>query len=150
MATVKETGVDDQGLLDFYQDYFNSYPIYKDEKWQLYKAMGGKTLTYYKLFKGILGSYKRLKAKKIPASKDNGKSKVAWMTGGVLVFDRAGELVYVMEEKTGEEFDMEQIELAIQEARFRNVTNNMDASHVVGGSQTRRSTVSSELSTDLS
>ena len=27
LATVKETGVDDQGLLEFYEQYFHSYPI---------------------------------------------------------------------------------------------------------------------------
>ena len=131
MATTKETGPDDQGLLEFYQDYFNSYPIYKDEKWELYKAMGGKTIGFFKLLSGVLKANKRWKEKKIEKSKTNHKSKVAWMTGGVLVFDRAGELVYVLEEKVGEEFDMEQIQLAIQEARLRNVA---DTNSSTGGS----------------
>jgi len=144
LATVKETGVDDKGLLDFYRDYFNSYPIYKDEKWQLYKAMGGKTIGYYKLLKAALSSRGRLKTKKIRSSKDNGKSNVAWMCGGVLVFDRAGELVYVMGEKIGDEFEMEQLELAIQEARSRNIMADDDSTQ--DRVSARRSASSSELS----
>ena len=69
MATTKETGQDDIGLLEFYQEYFNSFPIYKDEKWELYKAMGGKSVGLLGMVKGIWRARARLNAKNIEASK---------------------------------------------------------------------------------
>jgi hypothetical protein len=118
-ATVKETGVDDQGLLEFYRDYFHSFPIYMDEKWQLYKAMGGRKLGILTILKGILGARKRFKQKNIKSSAGNSKSE-GWMAGGVLVFDKQGELIYVHEEQVGKPFDMDQLKLAIVEARRSN------------------------------
>ena len=122
MATVHETGVDDKGLLGFYQDYFNSFPIFLDEKWELYKAMGGKPIGFIGMLKALLHARKRLANKKIAFSKTVYKSKMPWMTGGVLVFNRAGDLVYILEERTGKELDVEQIRLAIQIARGEDVT----------------------------
>jgi hypothetical protein len=115
-ATVKETGVDDQGLLEFYDQYFRGYPIYKDEKWMLYKAMGGRKLGILSVLKAMIGSRKRLQEKNIKGSAQNHKND-GWMAGGVLVFDRKGELTYVLEEQVGKPFDMEELQCAIQEAR---------------------------------
>ena len=39
------------------------------------------------------------------------------MAGGVLVFNASGELVFVLEEQVGKEFDMELLQQAIQHAR---------------------------------
>jgi len=120
MATVKDTGGTDlEGLLEFHQDYFGRHAIYQDDKWQLYKAMN-INVGLFALFKGILGARKRYKEKGIQNSANNMKAREGWMAGGVLVFDKQGELVFVLEENPGEPMDMERLQLAIDEARSNN------------------------------
>lgn len=127
MATVKDTGYDDEGILEFYEHYFNRNPIFKDEKWNLYKALGGKKLTFAEIFQ-ILTSSRPRYSKGIRDSSmnanvtlvQNRKRQAGWLTGGILVFDRAGDLVFVLQETPGIPMDMEQVKLAIAEARMRN------------------------------
>ena len=40
-GVIKETGVDDQGLVDFCRDYFR-YPIYRDQGYAFYRALGDR------------------------------------------------------------------------------------------------------------
>ena len=42
---VKETGVDDVGLLEFYEKYFK-FPLYKDDELQIYKAQGNRKIKF--------------------------------------------------------------------------------------------------------
>lgn len=90
--------------------------MYMDEHWKLYKAMGGRSLSLWGLFKATLVAKPRWYSKGIPNSENNYRSD-PWMTGGVLVFNKYGNLVYAMEETVGEEFNMERLERAIQAAR---------------------------------
>lgn len=120
-GTIKETGVDDEGLLEFYQSYFDRHPMYADEKWQLYHAMGGRKASFWDLFKATAVAKPRWYRKGIPSSANNYLSD-PWMQGGVLVFDQKGSLVYAMEETMGEEFNMERLERAIQAARTLNAS----------------------------
>lgn len=126
-ATVKVTGTDDEGLLEFYQQYFNSYPVFKDEKWELYKAMGGKRIKIGPLLKAAFSLRNRLSkngvhdsakfwTRSLPANYNQG----GWMTGGLLVFDKSGELVYVLEEDPGKPLDMDLLEAVVHDARRRN------------------------------
>jgi hypothetical protein len=78
--------------------------------------MGGKKLGILSVLKAMLGSRKRLQQKNIKGSAQNHKND-GWMAGGVLVFDRRGKLTHVLEEQVGKPFDMEELRLAIQEAR---------------------------------
>lgn len=126
LGTVKETGVDDQGLLDFYQTYFDRHPMYMDEHWKLYEAMGGRKLSLWGLFKAMLVAKPRWYRKGIPSSENNYRSD-PWMTGGVLVFNKDGQLVYAMEETVGDEFNMERLERAIQAARNMYDTDGNEA-----------------------
>mmetsp|Transcript_77448 Transcript_77448/g.116411 ORF Transcript_77448/g.116411 Transcript_77448/m.116411 type:complete len:162 (-) Transcript_77448:127-612(-) len=116
MGIVKEVGVDDDGLVGFYQDYFDRHPIYNDERWKVYEAMGGRKVGFLGLFRAIFGASSRWKEKGIEISEQNRKTS-PWMTGGVMVFDKRGDLVYALEEDVGNEFDMERIEKAINGAR---------------------------------
>jgi hypothetical protein len=114
LGVVKETGVDDASLADFHTHYFHKLPVYKDEKWKIYKAMGGRNISVMGLASGFLRSRRRHAAKKIETIMGGGDG---WMQGGVLIFDRHGELRYAYDEKYGSELDMETINRVIQVAR---------------------------------
>jgi hypothetical protein len=141
MGVVKETGVDDNGLVEFYQDYFDRRPMYKDERWKVYEAMGGRKLGIMGLFRATFGAASRWKKKGIAASKTNFKTD-PWMTGGVMVFDKRGDLVYALEEGTGREFEMDRIEKAIKGAR------NINAAFPVEEDADTRTEISSTISAD--
>jgi hypothetical protein len=126
-ATVKETGVNDHALLEFYEQYFHSYPIYMDEKWRLYTAMGGRRFGVLTMLKGIFGARKRYQQKNIAFGKTNFNVE-GWMAGGVLVFNKQGELIYVQEEHVGLPCDVEALKAAIEEARRSNVAQNQRSS----------------------
>ena len=110
---MKETGVDDQSLAEFHTHYFGRNPLYKDGAWKIYKAMGGRKITAYKLMAGLARSLRRHKKKNIKTRMGDGDG---WMQGGVLIFDRQGELIYAYEENYGFELNMEQIEAIVKSA----------------------------------
>lgn len=112
-ATVKETGADDQDILDFYEKYFH-HSIYKDPNWGIYKAMGARKISGFGLIRGIMNSLNRYKQKNIDYTM--GKSD-GWMQGGLLVFDKDGNLRYAYEENFGEELDLDLLSAAVAEAR---------------------------------
>lgn len=114
---MKDTGADNEGLLEFYTEYFDRHPMYLDEDWKIYKAMGGKSVSIGNVLKAVFVSSRRWKAKGISHSAKNSKATEGWMTGGVLVFNKKGELVYFLEEQVGEPFDMDQLKAAIDQAR---------------------------------
>lgn len=127
-GTVKETGLDDDGLTEFHQSYFDRHTIYNDEKWQLYNAMGGKNVGAWNLFKATFSGMPRWYKKGISNSAKKDRTD-PWMLGGVLVFDKKGNLVYAMEETIGEEFSMARLERAIGAARTLNqVEDSAEAS----------------------
>ncbi|GAX09345.1 hypothetical protein FisN_6Lh286 [Fistulifera solaris] len=116
LATVKETGADDEALLDFYEKYFARHAIYQDEKWKLYHAMGGRKIGIGKAVLGSLKSFRRYRAKKIQAS-HNITTVDTWMLGGVLIFDRQGILQHVVEEDFGEPLDVHAIKKVIEDIK---------------------------------
>ena len=113
VAAVKETGVDDEALLEFYQDYFH-HPIYKDEKWRIFHAMGGKKLSLITVLKRSHALFRRTKSKGISSQVRQGDF---WTKGGVMIFNKQGELKYTQYEHFGKEFDMDAIREAIQDIR---------------------------------
>ena len=133
MATIKETGTNDKGLLEFYSDYFDRHSIYMDEKWELYHAMGGRKISAFKLVQRLILAQRRYTKKKIWHSSGNANPKAAksnWMTGGVLVFNRKGEVTFVLEESVGKPFDMAMLEAAIDEARTRSSSSSDGSSGI--------------------
>jgi hypothetical protein len=113
VGAIKETGVDDAALLDFYDTYFH-FPIYKDAKWDIYHAMGGRKISTWNLLKNTSQALKRYKEKKIVNIPFGGD---LWTQGGVLIFDKGGELRHAFYENYGDEYDMDELRKAIQEAR---------------------------------
>jgi hypothetical protein len=112
-AIVKETGIEEKGILTFYDDYFH-FPIYKDEKWSIYKAMGERTLTPFKLLKRCLAARPRWVEKGIPNRIKGGD---IWVQGGVLLFKK-GKLRYAYEEEYGKELAITDIRTAIKSLQF--------------------------------
>lgn len=64
LAIVKETGVDDEGLREFRNDYF-PYPTYKDQERVFYTALGSGKISFgfnpLGIIKMIQDSFKRIK-----------------------------------------------------------------------------------------
>jgi hypothetical protein len=113
VGAIKETGVDNAALLNFYDNYFR-FPIYKDTKWDIYHAMGGRKISVWQALTKTSGLLKRWKQKNIVNDSTRGD---IWTQGGVLIFDKHGELRYCFYENFGDEFDMDELRNAIQEAR---------------------------------
>jgi hypothetical protein len=103
-AIVKEVGAEEQGILTFFADYFR-FPIYKDEKWKTYKAMGDRKLSKMKLLKNFFAAKGRWAKKGIPNRLKGGD---IWTEGGILLFKR-GKLRYAYEETYGEELALADI-----------------------------------------
>jgi hypothetical protein len=114
VGAIKETGgVDHAGLLDFYDTYFH-FPIYKDSKWDIYHAMGGRKISVWQALTKTSGLLKRWKQKNIVNDSTGGD---IWTQGGVLIFDKHGELRYCFYENFGDEYNMDELRNAIQEVR---------------------------------
>lgn len=118
-GTVKETGVDDEGLSEFYHSYYK-FPLYRDVGLETYAAFGNKsvmssvsTWNPFKIYRGYKEMKQRLEKKKIEGNlKGEGVTK-----GGVFVLNTDGEVVYALEEETGSPLEMEEIEAAMESLR---------------------------------
>jgi hypothetical protein len=112
-GTVKETCVDDVGLLEFYDSYF-TFPLFRDVELQLYTALGSrkiglKTWNPFRLYRGYKELGSRMSEKKIEGNlKGEGM-----IQGGVLVFGASGQIEYAYEEDVGEPLEMDDIRAAI-------------------------------------
>jgi hypothetical protein len=113
VGAIKETGVDNAALVDFYDTYFH-FPIYKDTQWQIYHAMGGRKISTWNLLKNAIKLNKRYNKKNIVNVPFGGD---IWTQGGVLIFDKHGVLRSCFYETFGDEFDTNELRQAIQEAR---------------------------------
>jgi len=114
---VKEVGVDDPGLYDFYNDYF-TYPLYKDESQTFYTALGTRKLAIstwnpIKMFRGMRNMSKRLSKKNISG---NYKGE-GIVQGGIIIFDAAGKARFAYREETGSEVPVEDIIAVVKELR---------------------------------
>jgi thiol-disulfide isomerase/thioredoxin len=114
MGVVKESGsaATDEALLNFYQGYFR-HPIYQDSKWEIYHALGGRKISVWNVLSSVRALQKRWASKNIV----NQPQGEVWMQGGVLVFDKRGELRHVMYEKFGEMFDTDALDVVIHKIK---------------------------------
>jgi hypothetical protein len=113
-GTVKETGVDDEGLTDFYNDSF-TFPLYKDEGLVFYNDFYGRrklrlsTYNPFRLYSGYKTMMGRVKNKGL-AGNLVGEGLVQ---GGIIIFGKDGKAKYAYEELTGEEVPIEDILAAV-------------------------------------
>lgn len=111
---IKEVGVDDEGLAEFYNKYY-TYPLYKDDKLAVYQAFGNRkiklnTWNPIKLYKGYKEMTKRVAKEKNITGNLKGEGIIQ---GGVLVLDKQGQIQYVYEEDIGNELEMKDIQAAV-------------------------------------
>jgi hypothetical protein len=106
---IKETGVDDKALLDFYADYF-TFPIYKDHEQDSFRFLGNRKISVWRLLKAQPRLYQRYHKKGIKNVPFGGD---IFTQGGVLLFKK-GQLRYVYYERFGDELDMEALSWAIR------------------------------------
>jgi hypothetical protein len=114
-GTVKEIGVDDAGLTEFYTDHY-TYPLFKDDGLVFYNDFFGKkkikltTYNPFKLYSGYNAMTQRMKEKKL----DGNLKGEGMVQGGVIIFDKNGKARYAYEEETGKELVMEEIIAALK------------------------------------
>ncbi|KAL3822285.1 hypothetical protein ACHAXA_005918 [Cyclostephanos tholiformis] len=114
-GTVKEIGVDDAGLTEFYEDYY-TYPLFRDDGLVFYNDFFGKrrikltTYNPFKLYSGYNSMTSRLREKKL----DGNLKGEGIVQGGIIIFDKDGRARYAYEEDVGKELVMEDIIAALK------------------------------------
>ena len=121
-AVVKEVGIDDQGLVEFHNDYF-PYPLYRDQGYAFYRALGdrkafGAILNPFSIFSMAFDGVRRLWRKKIGGNlKGEGI-----IQGGILIFDKQGLPISMYQEETGVDLPVADLVNALQCIRKRQET----------------------------
>lgn len=113
-AIIKEINVDNEGLLALYQKYFR-FPFFRDPNLALYTALGDRRVGIVpnpiKIIKRYYEVRKRLKDK---GMKGNiiGKGE-GMILGGIIIFDRKGNVRYGYQEEFTRELPVDQIRQAL-------------------------------------
>ena len=119
---IKETGVDDEGLVEYYSKYF-TYPLYRDQSFAFYQALGDRKIGVGFLFNPMslvslaCEAWQRVKSKKIEGNL-RGEGLVQ---GGILVFDTKGRPLAMHQEQTGQDLPVADLVRALQVVRRQNV-----------------------------
>lgn len=91
-AVIKEINVDNEGLLHLYQNFFH-FPFFLDSKRALYSVMGDRRITNpFPLFLRYREIRSRLNKKSVKGNMIGAGEGL--LLGGVLIFNRKGELRY--------------------------------------------------------
>jgi hypothetical protein len=121
-GVIKETGVDDMGLSDFYEKHFK-YPLYRDVNLDFYRAFGDGKITDswtwstifnpFKIARDVKQMGKRLKEKGLEGNFKGEGMK----TGGIIIFDNNFQPKYMYPEITGRPLDTDDILAAVNAVR---------------------------------
>jgi hypothetical protein len=104
-GVVKERGIDEKGLAEFQQKYFSSYPVYSDESYAFYQALGDRKLSLSQvlnpiaLFGIVCDAYQLITSKSV---RGNAKGE-GLVQGGLIVFGADGKPACMYQEETGKE-----------------------------------------------
>lgn len=117
-GVIKETAVDDAGLIEFYSKYY-PFPLYLDKEKAFYSALGNRKLSIswnpLSWYGAISSVRKRHKQKNISGNlKGEGL-----IQGGVILFSKkeGDKPVYTYQEKTGDEIPVEEIIEAVSKMK---------------------------------
>lgn len=117
-GVIKETGVDDDGLVEFYQESFTQ-PLYKDENRDFFndffggKKLGFTTFNPIRLYKGYKAMTARLNEKGLSGNL-KGEGLVQ---GGIIVFGSDGKAKFAYREETGKEVPIHDIISAVNNVK---------------------------------
>jgi len=109
-GVVKEIEVDDEGLLEFYNNYYK-YPLYLDvDKMFFDKVLGNRKLGLttwnpLRLWRGFKDIGKRMKDKNI----EGNMIGEGLVQGGIIIFDKDGQPRAIYKEETGSELPINDI-----------------------------------------
>ena len=122
---VKEIGVDDEGLTEFYKNSF-PFPLYKDDGLVFYNEFYGmrklKLTTWnpLRLYRGFKEMNTRLKEKNL----EGNLTGEGLVQGGIIIFDNSGKAKYAYEEETGKEVPIDDIVAALKAVSGKNAASN--------------------------
>lgn len=114
-GVVKETGVDDEGLVDFSSQNFN-FPLYRDQSLAFYqdffngRKLGLTTWNPIRLYKGYKTMNSRLAEKKL----EGNLIGEGMVQGGIIIFGTDGKARYAYEEETGKDLPVDDILAAVR------------------------------------
>mmetsp|Transcript_12687 Transcript_12687/g.18647 ORF Transcript_12687/g.18647 Transcript_12687/m.18647 type:complete len:134 (+) Transcript_12687:454-855(+) len=114
-GVVKEIGVDDEGLTEFYKNSY-PFPLYKDDGLVFYNEFYGKRklkLTTWNPF-ALYGAYKDMTARLKEKNLEGNLTGEGLVQGGIIIFGKDGKAKYAYEEETGKEVPMEDIIAALK------------------------------------
>ena len=124
-GVVKEIGVDDEGLTEFYKNSF-PFPLYKDDGLVFYNEFYGmrklKLTTWnpIRLYKGFKEMNARLKEKNL----EGNLTGEGLVQGGIIIFGKDGKAKYAYEEETGKEVPMDDIVAALKAVSGKDSTSS--------------------------
>jgi hypothetical protein len=110
-AVIKETGVDDTGLLSLYRNHF-PFSFYRDTNLCLYKALGDRRVTVTDMATKLLPAIRRVRRKGLTGSMVG--LGAGMILGGIVIFDQQGLIQYAHAEKAGLELPLAEIRRALQ------------------------------------
>jgi AhpC/TSA antioxidant enzyme len=99
-GVVKETGVDDKGLMDFKQVF--PHLLYRDVNMTFYEAFGNKKLSIWSLLYFLIfrrAEYKQMVARFEEKGLSGNLKGEGLVLGGVVVFDAKGQPRYAYKEE---------------------------------------------------
>jgi peroxiredoxin len=111
-AVIKEV-VDPEGILNLHQQYFK-FPFFLDAKMALYTALGGRRIKLFSKNILKLGMLKKRCKDKGIEGNILGKGE-GMILGGVIVFDRRGNIRYAHQEEFSHELPVDEIRAAIRQ-----------------------------------
>lgn len=136
IAVVKEIGIDDVGLSDFYLDYF-THPLYHDEQRYIYDYLGNRQiklstwnpLRWISYLRQMSSRHKSKTTSQGIKLQGNMKGE-GLIQGGVILFDSKGVPKYAYREETGDELPIDDIKQAamtiLTTTTTATTTNNQD------------------------
>jgi len=120
IGVIKETGVDDKGIAEFYNTYFN-YQLYCDKSYAFYNALGDRkvgvqfALNPLALLDVLCMSYTRLSAKGVEGNFS--MLGEGFTQGGLIFFDANGRPKYAYEEQTGKDLPIKHLAAVVNAIR---------------------------------
>ena len=119
-GVVKETGVDDEGLVDFHTKSFPK-PLYRDDGLTFYndffngRKIGLSTFNPFKLYSG----YKKMTARLSEKGLEGNLKGEGMVQGGIIIFGNDGKAKFAYEEETGSPLPIDDIVNAIEAVKSR-------------------------------